>query len=110
MNHRVSSTLAATAQGQAYYCACEDRITMRFKERRFAFERAGLPAFREGLCNLLKERDLLRGLIREALDEAANRGLSTGSMPTPEDLEEMLGLVDSAVLVLEAQEIVAAQD
>lgn len=108
MNHSVSPTLASSAQGRVFYCACKDRVTMRFKERWFAFGRTELPGFRDCLLHLINDPALIRRLLAEALDEAAARGLSADSLPTLEDLTEMLGLVDDSLLILEAQAIAGA--
>ena len=49
---------------------------------------------------------MLRRLIDEAREESAEKGAAGDSLPTMEDFLEMLALIDSAILVLEAQEIV----
>jgi hypothetical protein len=108
MNHRISCSLASTPQGQAYYCACKNRVTLRFKERWFAMGRAELPNLRDCLVRLRSDADLRNRLVDEALNTAVARGLPPGDVPTFEDLGEMLDLIDSAALVLEAQEIASA--
>jgi hypothetical protein len=103
-----SSTLASTNLGQVRYCACKDRVAMRFKERWFGMARTELPGFRDSLVQLLDDPALIRRLIGEALEQAASRGLPATCLPTLEELGEMLALLDTAMLVLEAQDIAGA--
>lgn len=108
MNRRISCKLASSVQGQAFYCACKDRITLRFKERWFGMQRAELTELRDCLVRLRCDNALRNRLVEEAKQTAAARGLPAGDLPTYEDLGEMLDLIDSAALVLEAQDIAAA--
>jgi hypothetical protein len=106
MSPRFSSLLARSGQGEAHYCACRDRISLRFKGRGFCFGPDRLPEFRRALGRLLDDGELIRRLIGEARAEASARGLPAADLPTVEDFREMLGLIDAAILVREAQEII----
>ncbi len=101
-----SSLLARSGQGEAHYCVCRDRVNLRFKGRWFRFEAGNLSGFRQVLGRLLGEEPLVHRLIDEARTHASERGQSPACLPTVGDLHEMLALVDTALLVLEAQEII----
>ena len=105
MLESVSTVLAASGQGKAYYCACRDRLTLEFQGRWFAFDYGGLIDFRNALGKLMAAPALLEGLIEEACGEALRRGAEPGSLPTLADLGGMLELLDAALLVWEAQTI-----
>lgn len=105
MDRKISSALAHSPQGHAYYCACKNRVNMRFKERWLEFDRGEFVEFRHYLSRLIGDKSLMTRLVEDAVAEAVRRGFSPDRLPNEEDLGEMLGLVDATLLVLEAQEI-----
>lgn len=105
IDRKISSTLAQSPQGRAYYCACKDGVNLCFKERWFQFDRGEFTGFRQCLSRLIVNKPLMARLVEEAATESLRRGGSPEGLPSEEDLGEMLGLVDAALLVLEAQEI-----
>lgn len=105
MNNRISSALASSAQGKAYYCACRKLVTLEFKGRWFALGPGELPRFRSALIGLIEDPALVRRLVAKARAEAERRGVPSDDLPSLEDLREMLMLVDASALILEAQEI-----
>ena len=106
MERTHSPLIATSPQGEAYYCRCADRVTLDFKKQRFIFESRGLARFRTVFGRLIGSGDLLPTLLDEAKMKAERGGMAAGSLPSLEDLHEMLGLVDTSLLVLEALAIV----
>ena len=106
MERTHSPLIARSPQGEAYYCICADRVTLEFKKQRFIFESRGLVKFRMEFGRLLDSGELLRKLLDEANRKAAFSGTVAEGLPSIEDLHEMLGLVDTSLLVLEAMSIV----
>jgi hypothetical protein len=106
MERTHSPLIARSPQGEAYYCRCADRVTLEFKKQRFVFESRGLARFRTVFGRLLASADLLTALLVEAKRKAERDGRPAGGLPSIEDLHEMLGLVDTSLLVLEALAIV----
>lgn len=106
MKSTLSRILASTLQGKVFYCPCRGKTMMYFKVQWFEFERGGLLDFRKGLARLLLDKPFTKRLIDEISANAAGIGKSPDCLPSLEDLTEMLDLVDTALLVLEAQEIV----
>jgi hypothetical protein len=106
MRPTTTPLLARSPQGEAHYCACKDRVALQFKDRWFFFEPGGLAGFRKELERLLRNPVLTAKLVDEAISEAARRGAPPEGLPSVRDLHEMLGLVDTALLVLDAQSIV----
>lgn len=102
MERTHSPLIARSPQGEAYYCRCADRVTLEFKNQRFVFESRGLARFRRVFGQLLGSADLLPSLLAEAKRKAERDGLPARGLPSMEDLHEMLGLVDTSLLVLEA--------
>jgi hypothetical protein len=76
---------------------------MRFKERWFHFEPGGLAEFRGELERLLRDPVLTKRLVEEAVSQAIERGSAPDSLPTFENLGEMLDLIDTSLLILDAQ-------
>jgi hypothetical protein len=105
MRPTTSPLLARSPQGEAYYCACKDRVSLQFKDRWFFFESSGLAGFRKELEGLLRNPNLIAKLVEEAITEAVRRGTPSDGRPSVRDLHEMLDLVDTALLVLDAQTI-----
>lgn len=105
MDRKISSALAHSPQGHAYYCTCKNRVNLRFKERWFEFDRGEFVEFRQYLSRLIGNKPLMTRMVEDAVAEAVRRGDSPDRLPTEEDLGEMLGLVDATLLVLEAQDI-----
>lgn len=101
-----SPLIARSPQGEAYYCICADRVTLEFKKQRFVFESRGLARFRIEFGRLLGNGELLRSLLEEAGKKAESAGAVAGGLPSVADLHEMLGLVDTSLLILEAMSIV----
>jgi hypothetical protein len=107
MNTRLSHTLASCSQGELYYCNCKDSVTMHFKDRWSTFGPGELAQFRGDLARLLMDKSKLEILVTEVSKEATRRGISQNTLPNVLDLGEMLTLVDSGLLVLDAQKVVA---
>jgi hypothetical protein len=106
MERTHSPVIARSPQGEACYCRCADRVTMEFKNQRFVFESGGLARFRRAFGRLLGSADVLPSLLVEAKRKAERDGRPAERLPSIEDLHEMLGLVDTSLLVLEALAIV----
>lgn len=106
MERAHSPLIAKSPQGEAYYCMCADRVTLDFKKQRFIFESSGLARFRTVFGRLIGSGDLLPALLEEAKRKAERGGQAIETLPSLEDLHEMLGLVDTSLLVLEALAIV----
>jgi hypothetical protein len=79
---------------------------MRFKERWFHFGPGGLAEFRGELERLLRDPVLTKRLVEEAVSQAVDRGSAPDTLPTFEDLGEMLNLIDTSLLILDAQDVV----
>jgi hypothetical protein len=106
MQPTMTPLLARSPQGEAHYCACRDRVTLKFKDRWFCFEPGGLAGFRKELEGLLRNPSLIAKLVEEAISEAVRRGTPPDGLPSVRDLHEMLDLVNTALLVLDAQAII----